>query len=55
MKKEDVDLLNWLEMSRANCESIAAKKTGEDRVLWLDDLAFYKRAIEIIKKSLEAA
>jgi hypothetical protein len=41
-------LARWLNERRDNCERIAASKQGYDRAGWLDDMAYFSAAIELV-------
>lgn len=44
-----MDLIDWLEERRANCERIARTKTGDERIGWLEDEAYFKLAVTTLR------
>lgn len=47
-RKGDPDLLAWLADRLQNCETIASHRIGADRSGWLEDAAYFKRAIAML-------
>lgn len=41
-----VTVIEWIEDRRANCERIAATKTGPDREGWLEDERYFAAAVD---------
>lgn len=50
MEIDREELIKWLCERLENCQRIAAEKTGDDRIGWLVDAAYFEAAIKELRR-----